>query len=203
MKINLGCGSEPLSNYINVDMDTLEGLRERYPHKKFSNDVVVEQWDIFNLPVEDNSVDEIRADCLFEHLTFLEEKKIFTEVKRALRVGGVLNLAVPDIETVFKAFLEAEDDWQDWYRNDEESIKQTHWFGTYEYAYKNRWGYLTASLYGSQNCEGQFHKNCYTIGKLKNICKTLNLEIFHEETYGWSHSRNLDKIIRIKAKNNG
>ena len=105
MKINLGCASEPLSDYINVDMDSLDDLRVRYPHKEFSNDLVVEQWDIFNLPVQDNSVDEIRADCLFEHLSFKEEKKIFEEVKRVLKIGGVLNLAVPDIESVFKKFF--------------------------------------------------------------------------------------------------
>ena len=35
MKINLGCGSKPLKDYINVDMDTLEDLRERYPNRTF------------------------------------------------------------------------------------------------------------------------------------------------------------------------
>jgi len=203
MKINLGCASEPLSDYINVDMDSLDDLRVRYPHKEFSNDLVVEQWDIFNLPVQDNSVDEIRADCLFEHLSFKEEKKIFEEVKRVLKIGGVLNLAVPDIESVFKSFLAAEDDWRDWYRDDEQAIKEKHWFGTYEYSNKNRWGFLTACLYGSQNGEGQYHKNCYTIGKLRSICKKLNLKIFHEETFGWKHSGDFDSILRIKARNDG
>ena len=200
MKINLGCASEPLSGYVNVDMDSLEGLKERYPNKEFPNDVTVEQWDIFNLPVEDGSVDEVRADCIFEHLNFKEEKRAFEEVKRVLKVGGILNLAVPDIESYLKAWLEADDDWQDWFRDDEEAINQKHWFGTYEYSYKNRWGYLTACLFGSQNGEGQYHKNCYTIGKLRKICDKLNLEIIHEEVFKWKHSGNLDDIIRIKAK---
>ena len=200
MKINLGCASNPLYDYVNIDMDSLEDMRSRYPNKSFSDDLVIKQWDIFNLPVEDNSVDEVRADCLFEHLSFKEEKNIFHEVKRVLKAGGVLNLAVPDAESIVRSWMDAEDYWKDWYRDDDEAIKEKHWFGTYEYSYKNRWGYLTACLFGSQNGEGQYHKNFYTIGKLRNICKVLNLEIFHEELFNWSNSENLDKIIRIKAK---
>ena len=200
MKINLGCASNPLDDYVNIDMDSLEDMRSRYPNKSFSDDLVIKQWDIFNLPVEDNSVDEVRADCLFEHLSFKEEKNIFYEVKRVLKVGGVLNLAVPDAESIVRSWIDAEVNWKDWYRDDDEAIKEKHWFGTYEYSYKNRWGYLTACLFGSQNGEGQYHKNFYTIGKLRNICKVLDLEIFHEELFNWSNSENLDKIIRIKAK---
>ena len=203
MKINLGCASEPLSDYINVDMDSISDLKKRYPHKKFPVNVIIEQWDIFNLPVENNSVDEIRADCLFEHLNFKEEKQIFMEVSRVLKVGGILNLAVPDAEAFFKSWLAAEDNWQDWYRDDDEAINDEHRFGTYEYSYKNRWGYLTACLYGSQNGEGQYHKNCYTLSKLKNICKKLNFDIISTETFKWRHSNNLDDILRIKAIKNG
>tara|TARA_Y100001973_G_scaffold106454_1_gene184486 strand:- start:155 stop:772 length:618 start_codon:yes stop_codon:yes gene_type:complete len=202
VKINLGCASEPLIDYINVDMDTLDDIKKRYPNKSFSDNLTIKQWDIFNLPVEDNSVDEIRADCLFEHLDFKEEKKIFLEVKRVLKIGGILNLAVPDAESLIKSWLDAEDDWKDWFRDDEEAIKETHWFGTYEYSFKNRWGYLTACLFGSQHGEGQYHKNCYTIGKLRNICKKLNLKIVKEEVFKWNHSE-LDDIIRIQAKNEG
>ena len=35
VRLNLGCGSTPLENYINVDMDSLEDLKERYPNKTF------------------------------------------------------------------------------------------------------------------------------------------------------------------------
>ena len=200
MKINLGCGSTPLKDYINVDMDTLEDLRERYPNRTFEDDLVIEQWDIFNLPVEAGTVDEVRADCLFEHLSFKEEKKAFLEVKRVLKPGGIFNLSVPDLADIVQSWLDAEDDWKDWYRDDDEAILQKHWFGTYEYSYNNRWGYLTACMFGSQNGEGQYHKNGYTVNKLKNICKSLNFDVVSLETYPWHNDNGLCKIIRFISK---
>ena len=45
---------------------------------------------------------------------------------------------------------------------DENAIQNQFWFGTYTYKPKNRWGYLAATFYGSQNGKGQYHKNCYS-----------------------------------------
>ena len=203
MKINLGCGSVPLKDYINVDFDTLDDLRKRYPNRQFSNDLTIEQWDIFNLPVDDNSVDKIKCDCLFEHLDFREEKLIFEEVKRVLKVGGIFNISVPDFEHVVSSWLKADDDWQDWYRDDDEAIEKNHWFGTYEYSFKNRWGYITAVMFGSQNGNGQYHKNCYTKQKLRNIFKKLNFKIIQEETYLWLRGGGDDRTLRFITEKRG
>ena len=197
VKLNLGCGSTPLKDYINIDMDSLEDLKERYPNKTFP-DCRIEDWDIFNLPLEDNSVDEVRADCLFEHLDFREEKRAFEEVKRVLKPKGIFNLSVPDFEDVVKNWIKAEDNWIDWYRDDDDAISKKHWFGDYEYNFTNRWGYITASLFGSQNGEGQYHKNCYNIGKLRNIFKKLNFIVESEESYIWPRGK--DKILKVIAK---
>jgi len=195
IKINLGCGSTPLEDYTNVDMDSIDDLRERYPNRTFA-DCIIKNWDIFNLPLEDNSVDEVRADCLFEHLSFIEEKKAFYEVKRVLKPGGIFNLSVPDFEDVVKNWLEAKEDWKDWYRDDDEAIKQKHWFGNNEYNYTNRWGYLTACIFGSQNGEGQYHKNCYTVSKLEKISTLLSFDVVSSELYPWHHDTGLCKIIK-------
>ena len=198
MKINLGCGSTPLQGYINVDMDTLEDLRVRYPNRDFPDDTIIKQWDIFNLPIEDGAAEEIRSDCLFEHLNFREEKLMFYEVQRALKSGGVFNLSVPDFEETVKLWLQAEDDWKDWFRDDDEAIEKTHWFGTYEYAFTNRWGYLIPCIFGSQNGEGQYHKNCYTVGKLRNIFERLDFDMVDESYYKWP--RGDVSIIRVIGK---
>jgi len=105
---------------------------------------------------------------------------------------------VPDFETLVKQWLEAEDNWQDWYRDDNKAIEQKHWFGTYEYSSNNRWGHITASLFGSQNGEGQYHKNCYTIGKLRNIFKKLDFDMVDESYYKWP--RGDTRIIKAIGK---
>ena len=81
IKLNLGCGGRPLKGYINVDMDTLEDMKIRYPETKFDEDIRVEQHDLFNLPYADNTIDEIRSEGLIEHLPFIDESKFFYEVK--------------------------------------------------------------------------------------------------------------------------
>jgi predicted SAM-dependent methyltransferase len=200
IRLNLGCGGRPLHDYINVDMDTLEEMRNRYPNQVFGDDLIIQQYDLFNLPYDDQTVDEIRADGLIEHLPFIDEPRFFYEVIRVLKPGGRLEISTVDFEKTVKQWLEAEDDWKDFYRDDDKSIRDQHWFGTYTYEPKNRWGYLTATFYGSQNGSGQFHTNCYTDKKLTAICKSLNLQVESIEEFQWKGNR--DHMLRLKAVKN-
>ena len=197
IKLNLGCAGRPKSGYINIDIDTLDEIKVRYPQQKFSEDVEICQYDIFNLPFSDASVAEIRADSLLEHLSFLEEREIFYEVHRVLRPGGLFEFSVPDFEDTVKLWLNAKDEWKDFYRNDPEAISSQHWFGQYSYSTESRWGYLTASIFGPQNSEGQFHKNCYTIPKIRAILKYFDFEEREISHYNWKGDRNL--MILVKA----
>ena len=200
IRLNLGCGGRPLHDYINVDMDTLEEMRNRYPNQVFGDDLIIQQYDLFNLPYEDQTVDEIRADGLIEHLPFIDEPRFFYEVIRVLKPGGRLEISTVDFEKTVKQWLEAEDDWKDFYKDDDKSIRDQHWFGTYTYDSKNRWGYLTATFYGSQNGSGQFHTNCYTDKKLTAICKSLNLHVESIDQFQWKGNR--DHMLRLKAVKN-
>ena len=197
IRLNLGCGGRPLSDYINVDMDSIDQIRARYPNQKFDDDLIVAQYDIFNLPYQDNSVDEVRSEGLIEHLPFIDEPRFFNEVLRILKPGGLLYLSTVDFEMAAKQWLEAEDDWKDFYRNDEEAILNQHWFGTYTYKPINRWGYLTATFYGSQNGAGQFHTNCYSEAKLRAICKKMNLNVVSIERFQWKGDR--DHMLGLTA----
>lgn len=198
IRLNLGCGGRPLHGYINVDMDTLEQIRLRYPNQEYSDDIIVVQYDIFNLPYGENSVDEIRSEGLIEHLPFIDEPRFFYEVARVLKPEGILYLSTVDFERVARQWLAAADDWRDFYRNDEESILNQHWFGTYTYEPNNRWGYLTATIYGSQNGSGQFHTNCYSEAKLRAIFKKVNLDVVSVDHFQWKGDR--DYMIGITAK---
>ena len=197
IRLNIGCGGRPLPDYINVDMDDLDALRKRYPSQTFSDDIRLVNYDIFNLPYADGTVDEVRADGLLEHLSFIEEPKFLNQIRRVLKVGGRFTFSVPDFEEVCKIWLAAKDDWQDFYRSDAEAIEKQHWFGTYSYAMDNRWGYITATIYGSQNGEGQYHKNCYSAGKIKAMCKHLGFEVVKLESFLWKTDR--DPMLNVEA----
>lgn len=197
IKLNIGCGGNPLKNYINIDQDNLEQIKKRYPQKNFDDDLIVKNYDIFQLPFEDSSVDEIRSDSLIEHLTFIEEKIFFNEIKRVIKIGGKLEISTPDFEMAVKQWLAADDDWKDFFRNDDEAIKQNHWFGNYTDKPNNRWGYLLATIFGSQNGKGQFHKNCYTEKKLVAICMKIGIKVNKIERFQWKEDR--DHMLKLIA----
>jgi predicted SAM-dependent methyltransferase len=197
IRLNLGCGGRPLPGYINVDSDSLEELKARYPTQEFQEDIEIYDYDIFNLPFPDSSLAEVRADSLIEHLSFIEEPRFFSEVKRVLKPGGIFQFSTPDFEEVAKLWLAAKDEWKDFFRNEEEAIKSQHWFGQYSYSTDNRWGYLSAMIFGSQNGAGQFHRNCYTVPKLRAILRRLELEEVEISRYRWKGDRDL--MILVKA----
>ena len=198
IRLNLGCGGRPLPDYINVDMDSLEQIRLRYPHQAYSDDLIVVNYDIFNLPFTDGSVEEVRADGLVEHLPFADEPRFFQEVVRVLKPGGLLHLTTVDFERAVRQWLAATDDWKDFFRADREAILSNHWFGTYSYGTENRWGYLTATLYGSQNGAGQFHTNCYSEAKLRAICTKMGLRVDAVERFQWKGDR--DHMLALSAR---
>ena len=201
LKVNVGCGGHPLAGYVNIDMDSLDDLRRRYPGRQFADDLVLEPYDVLNLPFEDGSVEEVNADSFIEHLRFSDEPIFFNEIKRILKPGGRFVFSTPDFEEVARMFLEAKDDWRDFYRTDDEAITFQHWFGTYSPTLDNRWGYLTATIFGSQNGEGQFHTNCYTEAKIRAVCARIGLVVTEVSRFRWRGDR--DPMVAVVAVKEG
>jgi len=95
VKLNLGCGSEPMEGYINIDIQEPCDLKHDL-RKSFLFD--------------DNSVDEIFAEdnfiCLF---TLKEWMRIKKEITRVLKPGGKIEIIFLDFEYILKAFLDNKD----------------------------------------------------------------------------------------------
>jgi len=197
IKLNLGCASNLLEGYVNIDQDSMEVIRKRYPYLEFPYDAKIFNYDVFNLPYRDGEVDEIIADGFIEHLSFIEEKKIFEEIKRVLKPGGKIEFSVPNFEKVVIAWLAAKDDWKDFYSLEEKDINKQHWFGTYSYNQDNRWGYITAMLFGSQHGEGQYHQNCYTSPKIHAMMTKLGFSDTIVTEWNWKGDR--DPMLKTVA----
>ena len=60
-------------------------------------------------PVAAGSVDAIYGDNMIEHLSMAQARVALTNMRRALKPGGVLRLATPDLESTARAYLDDDD----------------------------------------------------------------------------------------------
>jgi predicted SAM-dependent methyltransferase len=85
MKIELGSGERPTSGYLHQDIIQLSTTL----------DFLCPAWE---LPVEINSISEVIAIAVMEHLRIEDFRKTLTHVYNILRHGGVFYFDVPDIK---------------------------------------------------------------------------------------------------------
>ena len=150
IRLNVACGGRPLKGYINIDMDSLSKLKKRYPNKNFSKDLLLKNWNVFKLPLKDNSVDEINSDAFIEHLSFVEEHKFFKEMIRVMKPGSKITLSTTDFEnptdrlikSVFDAFASYENQMRSvrTRMGRVQRVKEGFWYGApppYGYEIKN------------------------------------------------------------------
>lgn len=93
-RLNLGCGEDVRSGYVNVDLRPLRGI-----------DVIA---DIRELPFEPNSVAEIMALDVFEHVSFTESQRVLNHWRDLLMIGGVLYMKAPCLDAILPAFQKAQ-----------------------------------------------------------------------------------------------
>jgi predicted SAM-dependent methyltransferase len=195
IKLNIGCGGDLKPDYINIDMHEKQFISERYG-TELNKTIPIYNYNIFDLPYESNSVDEILCFAMLEHLSFENEGKFLKEVKRILKKDGIFIFTVPDIEKTFRQWLEAKDEFKDFYRTGTDE----HWFGQGDRNINTRWGYLTAVIFGNQNGEGQFHRNAYTVSKIQQILHILD---FTEQEISFFEFKNTKtQMIRCKCSKN-
>lgn len=89
--LNLGCGSVYHSDWTNVDLNGAEGIT---------------QHDLYNgIPFEDEAFDAVYTSDLIEHLHRRYVPEFLRECYRVLRPGGLIRVAIPDLEAAARSYL--------------------------------------------------------------------------------------------------
>ena len=94
--VNVGCGDQPLPGFVNLDLDRDADLKLDVRR---------------GLPFADGTVDGIHSEHFVEHLTQGELLAFLRECRRALRPGGVVRVATPDLAEIVRCYIDP--DWHE------------------------------------------------------------------------------------------
>ena len=131
IKLNLGCGPRQIHNYINVDIDP-----------KTNPDRVDDMRTLSTF--KENEVELIYCSHVLEHFLIKETVPILKRWYKILKPGGILRVAVPDMDKVFRHYIYYKD------------LVKLHTF-----------------LWGSQEDHYQIHKSGWTFDTLKSILMSI------------------------------
>ena len=94
------------------------------------------KWDICDIPfpVHSNVYDLVYASHVLEHVPWFKTMDTLKEMYRILKPGGVLEVWVPDIEKIARAYLNNESHLDGWYKfNPDKDV--TKWFAARLFTY--------------------------------------------------------------------
>lgn len=141
IRLNLGSGDIRIPGFTNVDL---------YDE---TADIIA---DISSLPFNDNSVEEIVAYQVIEHIHYAESQKVLDEMYRVLKEGGSAIIETPDIEIVCRKILEdgLTDQWMhnlvgEYYRPHDKD-RYEDWYHNAASIHRNPWTFQKLERYARQ-----------------------------------------------------
>lgn len=90
-KLEIGPGPTPIGGYEHLDIRDISDI-----------EIVADAREI---PVEDNTFDEILARNVLEHFYFKETVEVLKEWWRVLKIGGTLEVLAPNIIGIYMQYL--------------------------------------------------------------------------------------------------
>ena len=132
IKLNLGCGEDIREGFINVDIREMPGV-----------DKIVDLENDF--PFKD--VDYIRAYDVLEHFSHRQTDVIFKRWINGLKIGGTIELCVPNIFAMLYLYSSGINDPRE--------------------RYDDAWGYFVANVFGGQDYPENTHKTTFSIPRIQ------------------------------------
>lgn len=149
MKLNLGAGATRLPGYMSVD---IMGRADKY------HDLGSLPW-----PFDDGGADEILASHVLEHFDLCAGRDFLAECRRILQPGGLLHLAVPDMDKFIRCQLKR--DWSE--------------LGGYQWVDLNH--FMGGDM--RETVVQQRHRHMYSFGALAWELQTLGFHSIHRRGY--------------------
>jgi predicted SAM-dependent methyltransferase len=146
-KLDIGAGADKLDGYLSVDL---------YAPADIQDDVTKLE------KIKDNTISEIRAFHLLEHLKDSDVPLALAAMFRVLSPGGRVMIEVPDLIWLFQDFLNTPE--------------------------PGRWGWKIQTIFGLQSHEGEFHRTGFSGERLgKMLVETgfsrISVDVVFSEKY--------------------
>lgn len=159
VKLHLGCGRNIKEGYINVD--------------QYLSAPSIINMDIFNLSIENDTVDEIFTEHMLEHLSKYEVTLALKEWARVLKPDGKLVMNLPNLEWCLQQWLAKPEG--------------------------ERWGWQLDTIFGLQAHPGEFHKTGFTEARLHQLLENVGFREIRIKDY-WSHGQSCFWIEASKSR---
>ena len=156
IKLNVGSGRTNWAGYIKCDIDKNADVK----------------CDMRYLPFKNNSVDVISSHHALEHIPYRHIWRTLKEWHRVLKIGGELDLGMPDIELLCKKFLLAPEE------------KRWRWFihcfyGQQGHTYNHPWELTEEDALDYS----QFHMGMLSKERLKELLERIGFKIIECYNY--------------------
>jgi glycosyltransferase involved in cell wall biosynthesis/predicted SAM-dependent methyltransferase len=190
VKLDIGVGKAPYPGFTHVDIQHLDHVE------------IVAPAD--NIPLDDGSVDEIRASHLIEHFDLDGARSLLGEWERLLRPGGVLHIICPDIARVCRQLASGEVDY-------DLAIKWIYGGHLDQYDCHN-WGYTPTTL---RALVSEFGFDGFTVdhdsngwldlvarragGVVHNPTATVNVSMTHHNVFGGGENYSFQLLRALQS----
>lgn len=146
IRLHLGCQSEYLDGYINIDLPSDAQTVETVKADIYA--------DVRDLVYEPGTVDEVRSHHLLEHFSRAEALVLLARWHKWLKVGGKLVVETPDFEESARKFLHASFDDQCKLGRHMFGSQEAAWAVHKEYWYAKKYKFILERLgFGGVACE--------------------------------------------------